>query len=95
MIMIFLHYQIFIETSLIFLKKKGNSDQVFVYKEQAKEIDHSQYHLEISESDINRSLEKLKYQLNNSKNLTSIERIDLFYQIGLRLMKKKIISIKH
>jgi tetratricopeptide (TPR) repeat protein len=69
------------------LEKRGNFDEVFVYKEQAKEIDRSQYHLEISTLDTPASLEYLKNQLNQNANPPSIQRIDFLYQSGLRLMK--------
>jgi tetratricopeptide (TPR) repeat protein len=70
------------------LKKQGKSDEASIYEKQAEEIDESQYHLLESTYHDQRLLKKFKDQLDNTSNLTSIERGDLLYKIGLRLMVK-------
>ena len=63
------------------LERKENFEEVSVYKEQAENVDQSQYHILESPFHDPTSLKKFKDQLDNSSNLTSIERGELLYKL--------------
>ncbi|CAF2840263.1 unnamed protein product, partial [Rotaria sp. Silwood2] len=69
------------------LSKKRNFEDAFVYKEQEKHIDQSQYHISTETLDDPKLL-KCRSQLENLSNLTPRQRADLLYKIGLCLIKK-------
>lgn len=69
-------------------KKQQNFDEVCFYGNQAEEIDQTRYHISESTFHDQTLLERDKAELLNNNDLTSVERMDLLYRIGLRLIVK-------
>ncbi|CAF3670551.1 unnamed protein product [Adineta steineri] len=66
--------------------KKKNLVENSIYERQINDID--EHHRSIINPDNETQLKDYQCQLKDKHNLTSIQRIDVFYQIGICLMRK-------
>ena len=71
------------------LETQNSFDIANVYRNQAEAIDWCQYHIPESTLHDKDILERAEAELNNSTNLTMIDRANRLYHIGLRLIVAK------
>lgn len=70
------------------LEKQENFHEAIVYTYQLNEIDQTRYHLRKARIHDQILMERDENELLNNENLSSIERADLLYRIGLSLIVK-------